>query len=401
MQVDGPIPKPLDNKEDLRRLIAAKLASRPPANATIMWARLAAAASDLPEYLNELEDLLLPYESVPWEDIGGSARLLQPTALVDNIVAMLSAWTVLCSPTINNFSVTASLSGLAAHRLAGDVWRPSQAPGPTIPDSQMSFCLAMGVLGNTVLNNMPLLAHRAMDLHKPEAWGNRELRRELEASFTGTQAIGLFTLGCMPWLLRSDPGVLIRDDLPRPEKLPLLQSNGDIPLPDTMPPCQGGTSVFSEVTRASNLKFLDVLGLQSSWSRWLRSNIDSLLDTIVDGEWMGYVTTSQGRNGDVPPPAKGIRFTTLPHPHDPQRLLLAAEDGVDGRGPFCLNGYLERSMGRVRLTKRWVESNAPAHVLVGTMTPLGIVGCWAYHGAGGIPMGFMWMYKKEWTREAP
>lgn len=282
--------------------------------------------------------------------------------------------------------------------LGGQDWDVWDRPARATITAQVSFCLAMGVLGNTVLNNMPLLAHRAMGLYKPELWGSSQLRQELEISFIGTQSISLVTLGCLPWILRSDPGVQIRDDLPRPEELPLLRHGGNLPLPDyAVTPEDTTTAVFSTFTRDSQR--MDAFSSTSSWSRWLRSNVDALIDDIVDGEWMGYVTTSQGRNGDVPQPAKGIRFSSLPEPNNPDRLLLAAENGVDGRGAFRLDGYVERSRGRVQLTKRWVNTNIPAHVLIGAVTPLGIAGCWAYHSASGIPMGFTWLYKKEWTRE--
>lgn len=96
IQINGPIAKHLDDKEALRRLIATKLASHPPEDAKVVWARLAAATSHLPEFLDELEEVLLPYESVPWDENGGSTRSLQLMVSVRNIVGMLSSSTVLC-----------------------------------------------------------------------------------------------------------------------------------------------------------------------------------------------------------------------------------------------------------------------------------------------------------------
>lgn len=312
------------------------------------------------------------------------------------------------APTVNNFSLTASLSGLSARILDlqdGDIFWDTYPLRHGMP-CQVAFCLAMGVLGNTVLNNMPVLADRAMNSYKYETWNRSQVRKELEQSFSGTQYLALATLGCLPWILRSDPGVQIRNDLPRPEELPLLRPGGNLPLPYFAVP-EGSTpddidtantkAIFSASTRDSQR--LDAFSSTISWHFWLRSNVDSLIDEIATGEWMGYVTTSQGRNGDVPAPAKGIHFSSVPDPRDQygNSILLSAENGVDARGPFRLEGYVERKKGNVRLTKRWVDTNIPAHALIGAVTPLGIVGCWAYHSADGIPMGFMWLYKKEWT----
>ena len=88
--------KHLRDKEALRKLIVGKLASKSPIDAKLVWARLAVAASRLPEFLDDLEELLLPYESVPWEVIENSNRLVQQTIAVTKIIGMLSTWTVLC-----------------------------------------------------------------------------------------------------------------------------------------------------------------------------------------------------------------------------------------------------------------------------------------------------------------
>ena len=65
-------------------------------DAKLVWARLAVAASRLPEFLDDLEELLLPYESVPWEVVGSSSQPVQQTMAVTKIIGMLSTWTVLC-----------------------------------------------------------------------------------------------------------------------------------------------------------------------------------------------------------------------------------------------------------------------------------------------------------------
>jgi len=247
---------------------------------------------------------------------------------------------------------------------------------------------------------MSIMARGAMDLQNPDVWRENRIREHLKLSFIGNQVIAFITLGCLPWILRSDPGVQIRDDLPKPEELPLLRESGIIPLPDApVPQNHASAAVFRALSR--NLQRMEPSTYASSWSLWLRGNVDGHIDEIADGEWMGYVSTSQGRSGDVPAPAQGVNFTAHPDPEDPNRLSMVGENGVDARGPFRLDGYVDRPLAMVYLTKRWVDTTFPAHVLRGVVTPLGIAGVWAYQRTPGIPMGFMWMYKKEWTRARP
>ncbi|KAK4450420.1 hypothetical protein QBC34DRAFT_437262 [Podospora aff. communis PSN243] len=399
-QIYGPTPKQVRNNDELRKLIASKLASRPPEVTTAIWARLAAASSGLPQFLDDLEDLLVPYESVPWDDVRISNNL--PTQLTPagrNTIGMLSTWTVLCSPTVNNFPIAASLSGLAAHMLTHDVWDAWDRPSRATLASQISFCLAMGVLGHPVLNNMPILVRRAMDLYSPEAWGDRpSIQSELNLSFQGRQAVALLTLCCLPWILRSDPGLSIRNDLPHPADLPLLQPSGDIPLPDNLPEGSTDANTLAKSKFGCRTSHMGMFMCAPSWVNWLRSNVDGLIEDITDGEWMAYVSTSQGRNGEVPPPSRGIQFTRK-SPKDKSLVLLEAHGAVDGRGEFLLDGHVEPLTGRVELLKRWTGSAWPPHAFVGTVTPLGIAGYWSYGSAQGVPRGFMWMYKKEWVRE--
>ncbi|KAK0624362.1 hypothetical protein B0T14DRAFT_517923 [Immersiella caudata] len=399
-QIYGPVPKHLPDNEALRRLIATKLGSRQPAITNAIWARLAAAASDLPQFLDDLEDLLAPYESVPWDDVRISHDLpTQLTAAGRNTIGMLSTWTVLCSPAVNNFTLAASLSGLATHMLNPDTFHSWSNDYRATLGSQISFCLAMGVLGHPVLNNMPLLVQRASSLYHPVVWGDTPpLQAELSTSFEGRQTIALLTLCCLPWILRSDPGVQVRNDLPQPHKLPLLRPSGNIPLPDNFPEDLDDPEALAIAKFGCSAKHMDMFMCAPSWVKWFRSNVNALVDNILEGEWMGYVSTSQGRSGEVPPPSHGI-FFSIPEPHgiNGDTIPLTALEGKDGRGTFRLDGHVERSTGKVRLTKEWADSSWPAHVLTGTVTPLGFAGYWAYAGSATIPRGFMWLYKKAWV----
>jgi hypothetical protein len=96
MQMQNLRSRDVRDKEMVGRLIAEIMSAAPPREARMVCASLAAAASDLPAILQELEDMLQVYESVPWEDLGGSTLPTHLPATGRNIIGMLSTWTVLC-----------------------------------------------------------------------------------------------------------------------------------------------------------------------------------------------------------------------------------------------------------------------------------------------------------------
>ncbi|KAK1753660.1 hypothetical protein QBC47DRAFT_386879 [Echria macrotheca] len=381
------------DKEMVSRLITKILSTKSPYEARLAWATLAAAASELPATLHELEDMLHVYESVPWEYVGKPTlpSHLSPTAR--NIISMLSTWTVLCSPTVNDFPLTASLTGLAASMLNPDIWR-TWHPTTWLPlASKVAFCLAMGGLTNPALNNMPLLAFRVASLSEP-AWD------ELEDSPEGVQTRGFLTVACLPWILRSDMRISTRENLPHPASLPLLRQSvsEDIPFPDGSHLSKFQRFGWKHIDLSPIGASLNMFGAAPSWTRWLCSNPPALVDDITRGVWVGYVSTSQGRYSEIPPPAQNMQFTSEPDPEDPDRIEVASETGEDARGSFRLRGDVIRSTGSVRLEKRWASlGNGVVHVFHAALTPLGIAGYWAYNSDPHDFMGFVWIYREEWV----
>jgi hypothetical protein len=73
------------NKLALRDLIHNSLAPNESSERVVIWARLAAAASRMPLLVDELDRLLEPYESVPWE-----SALPWPKQLVEPVVTIAS-----------------------------------------------------------------------------------------------------------------------------------------------------------------------------------------------------------------------------------------------------------------------------------------------------------------------
>lgn len=81
------------DKTTLRKLLVDRLSFESPAEARAIWRRLAAATSQLPRLINELETHLLPYESVPWDNSKPRPGLVAPQ--VRDIIGTLSTLTVL------------------------------------------------------------------------------------------------------------------------------------------------------------------------------------------------------------------------------------------------------------------------------------------------------------------
>jgi hypothetical protein len=303
-------------------------------------------------------------------------------------------------PAVNDFYLTASLTGLAAHMLNPDIWQGWDPFARLTLASQISFCLAMGGLNNPALNNMPLLAYRVANLFQPP-WEQQWTWNELKASPEGVQTVGLLTIACLPWILRSDMRIPTREDLPDPALLPLLRLShrGHIPLPD-------GTWLTFDV-EVRNWKYLppirpslNMFSTAPTWTRWLRSNVSALMDDITRGAWFGYVSTSQGRYSEIPPPAQNIQFVSKADSENPDRIELTSETGEDARGSFRLRGHVIRSTGSVRLEKRWASlGDGVVHVFHAALTPLGIAGYWAYSSDPDDFMGFVWIYREEWARK--
>ena len=298
--------------------------------------------------------------------------------------------------------MTAPLTGVAARLLDPKFWK-EWVPNPFSRDSltaQLSFCLATGVLGNRVLNNMSLLSIRVASLFVPDSPGSH-IFREWRQSFEGSQTTGLLIIACLPWMLQSDMTVLRRDDLPYPPALPLLNvigRGGRIPLPDgvrSSPPEPPLVDVPPDTTTMRNARSISTFGLAPSWSNWLRNNVDVLIDDLSRGEWVGYYTNSFSREGGVDAPLRNIHFVTQPNPYYPDETVLTAEGCLDGVGRFRLQGTVFRPTGRVSLLK--IYDGAHSWSNEGTLTPLGIAGCWGMNPQR--PLGWLWMYKKEWAEK--
>lgn len=233
-------------------------------------------------------------------------------------------------------------------------------------------------------------------------------------SFMGSQTIGLLIIIDLLQFIGSYPEVLARDDLPTAATLPLLNvrgSGGHIPLPDgdsSADSSLGGIRDIAEEGEGTGVllsvpRSMDQFGLGQPWSSWLRNNVDVLIEDICHGEWVGYYTLSVGQPlpdeinglGNVAPPLRNIHFETERDKKDTDKMIIGADQCIDGTGSFSLTGTLYRSAGLVHLVKRYPEHGTKEWHVKGTLTPLGIAGYWGKDL--GTPFGWVWMYKKEWV----
>ncbi|KAK3900093.1 hypothetical protein C8A05DRAFT_17570 [Staphylotrichum tortipilum] len=396
-RLDDPTSNHITTKTALREVITQRLSSADAAHAKAVWTRLAAAACELPLLADELYSRLIHYESIPWDNSFPRPAPVDPR--VRKIIGTLCTLTVLGYPAVNDFTITASLTGLTARLIDPDFWQ-AWDPNPTTRitlAAQLAFCLATGILGHRVLNNMPLLTNRIVSsfgTRSPESVVFRDLRDA--GSFEGAQTAALLQIAFLPWLLRADVAVLRRGDFPRPSALPFFR-RGDsipIPLPDGIP------SQPIRSTRGDDppdpTRFLSSFACAPSWSAWLRATVDTLIDDLPRGEWVGYTTNSFARESEVAAPMRGVRFSVRPpvDNEDPDEIRISGEDGIDGQGAFRLEGTVFRLTGRVTMMKIY---GGHAWCVEATLTPLGIAGTWG--ASARQPFGFVWMYRREWARE--
>jgi hypothetical protein len=124
---------------------------------------------------------------------------------------------------------------------------------------------------------------------------------------------------------------------------------------------------------------------------------------LEDGEWQGYYSynptfASIGIPINRVPcrfdaPMRKIRFEVL----NTDSNLARATNGMDGIGPFGLDGTIELKTGKVHLVKQYLHSQLKWD-WHGVVTGFGIVGTWGREGdlRGFAGRGWFWLWKKEW-----
>jgi hypothetical protein len=364
----------------------------------------------MPALIDELEELLSCAQTIPWNRTDQAPDVLsdpRSRRRATNIVGALGSLTVLGNTTVCEFYATAALTGpafLLLEATAGASGRTES--GELLLDDKsaslqttLPFCLAVGMLQARTLNNMQVLSSRLefLAVQDFDAWWTF-----LADDFECGQAVGLLAIACVAWALESNAGVARRLDLADPSRLPflnVLENGGHIPLPYGGAPFQ---RAFLLAEHGTSSAALDNFGLEWSWTLWLRSNVDALIDDIGRGEWVGYYTVALGRgDGHVDDPLTNVFFSTK-ETRDPDtgtsQVDISARHGVDGVGTFTLAGSVDRSTGTAILTKQYFGGETHGWDQFLIMTPLGLIGYWGIDWLRTVPMGYVWMYKREWAR---
>ncbi|KAK5661797.1 hypothetical protein OQA88_9899 [Cercophora sp. LCS_1] len=382
--LEPPASSEVPSKTALRDVLHRHLATKDPSQAGLIWRRLSFAASQLPEIIDEIETLLVPYESVPVD--GSSPRPAPVDPALKGIVGALGTLTILGQLSIG-FGVTAALTGLVARLLDIDFWQQWEPnhDGRRTLTARVTFCLAAGILNEPVRNNRGVLMQLVSTLYTNAP--PSVLAEELRLSFEGLQTEGFLVASIFPWL--SNEYCRHRGGIPDLSLLPFLSGAGtghEIPLPDGSQLADGeGLGRFARSLSAFNPA--------PSWSKWLRGCVDALLDDL-SGEWVGSYSSSMGVY-PMDDPLRRIHFVSREDPEDPDLVRVAAKNCIDGVGPFELRGTISRSTSRATLTKNYIGSHMWRNDCV--LTPFGIIGCWGAGPTHGY--GYVWMYKKAWVKK--
>ncbi|KAB5536229.1 hypothetical protein GE09DRAFT_344155 [Coniochaeta sp. 2T2.1] len=265
--------------------------------------------------------------------------------------------------------------------------------------SAVSFGLAIARLENAVLHNdLPLCKPLTSYLNLYASLDNGRFRvGTVFGGFETIQAAGLLVVACITYTLRCDNEVYKRDDLPRPSSLPLLHTPGVDTLSDAVGPLFKKTCGTPDFSAFRHWSLLQQLGSPSTWELWLRHNIDSLVENLTSGEWVGYYTTIDQAGDRVDAPMRGIHFVV--DSDDGRLLYLHSDTGTDGVGDFTLSVTIKRELSLVRIVKRYHGTHTHIWEQIAFLTPLGIAGYWHAARHGGELLGYVWLFKREWARE--
>jgi len=302
-------------------------------------------------------------------------------------------------PTVNNLSITAYLAGVATQMLNPAVWAQWDSTMRCTLASQITFCLALGMLNNWVLNNMMLLLQRMTNILVVPA-ANCEQNPDFvfcANTLEGVQSTHLLSLTCLMWILRGETGMSDDFKYPKPQRLPFLdasEKSSHVPLPD------GGrlaSSPISEIQSAASCG-IEGFGLAPSWLGWLRNQVETLVTNMTSGEWVGHSYNTMRGPFEQSTSTHNVHFLCQSDPDQQNRLLLSSEGCVDNQGQFRLDGHIHRETGALMLEKHWNTLTPWTNPLRlrGALTPLGMGGDWEFLESPNFPIGFWWLFKKEW-----
>jgi len=120
---------------------------------------------------------------------------------------------------------------------------------------------------------------------------------------------------------------------------------------------------------------------------------------IEDGEWVGYRYVSWTDSPIyVYPAMMKINFRIKARKRHGAFGLFAL-DASDEGGPFVLDGVFYADIGRMFMTKIYLDEDESKWTMSLAVTPFGLVGSWSYLGDDRIidMRGWLWLWKRSWS----
>ncbi|KAK8022738.1 hypothetical protein PG993_013505 [Apiospora rasikravindrae] len=171
------------------------------------------------------------------------------------------------------------------------------------------------------------------------------------------------------------------------------QSSADIPTNGPSRTQRAQSIPLPEVALASNGELYSISPFTAgSWNLWYKARTRAMMDEIESSEWQGCYTYGLEAQSRVDPPMEQIRFQKSLK--SGSQVDICAVGCVDSVGPFRLDGHLDLETCNISLRKRYIGHH---HFdWRGAVTPLGISGYYFSGTRERDPLGFFWLWKREW-----
>ncbi|KAI2621165.1 hypothetical protein GGR54DRAFT_600447 [Hypoxylon sp. NC1633] len=124
------------------------------------------------------------------------------------------------------------------------------------------------------------------------------------------------------------------------------------------------------------------------WWSWYTTRVRDLVRRLDQGEWYGTVAHNVYYGSYISPPMEQIRFRKTGGDGDKYSV---EANGVDRNGTFTLRGEVDASDAACTVRLRW-QFRCEVADWDGLVTPFGICGI----DRTSEPIGFFWLWKREW-----
>ncbi|VUC36216.1 unnamed protein product [Clonostachys rosea] len=128
------------------------------------------------------------------------------------------------------------------------------------------------------------------------------------------------------------------------------------------------------------------------WDWWYRTRTRALIGEIDSCEWEGLYTYGFKAQSRIDPVMRRIRFQKSSESEN--RINIVALECQDGVGTFKLEGSVDLETCGIRIQKRYTGRHG--FQWRGSVTPLGISGCYLSNWDENLPLGAFWLWRRDW-----